>query len=256
MNKKIVLDKVLSYFMKKKDIPEDLTDKIKLWKEIVNSKDLDKVPKDILEAEDQFLRYELLNKKLTNVENLKTVGENILKNIKYSDFISLWNGDSTLIYCDSVVRYTSYKKLVNYGEKVDKINLYSGMRLKKKCRDILDGSSLSDSEILITRSYNLPCDFIIHVIEPDGRSKDYLEKVKRSYENILQCVKNNMIRHVVISIIGINKKDKEQYIDIMLDSLYEFLDKYHEIINTKIIINVDKKDMDLVRDKLMEKVVK
>lgn len=255
MNKSIVLDKILSYFIKdKKSIPEGLNEKIKLWKEIVKTYDLSDVPKDILEAEDMYLRYELLNKKLTDADKLKTIGDSLVKNIKYSDMITVWSGDVTSIYADAIVHFTSLKNLVNYNVNVDKIVLNSGMRLKKKCRDILGDNVIKESELLITRSYNLPCDFIIHVITPDGRSKNYIEDIKSSYKNILDCVKNNIIRSVVIPCIGI-EKDRDKYIDIMLDSIYDFLDKYHEIINTKIIINVREEDIDIINKKLMERVV-
>lgn len=257
MNKKIVLDKILNYFIKdKNDIPDDLNSKIKLWKEIISTYDLNDVPKDILEVEDMYLRYELLNRKLTDADKIKTVGDTLVKNIKYSDFIALWEGDLTSIYADSIVHLTSLKKLVNDQVNVDKIVLNSGMRLKKKCRDALGDGSLNKSDVLITRSYNLPCDFIIHVVEPDGRSKSYIEDIKNSYKNILVCVKNNIIRSVVIPCIGIDKTDKEEYINIMLDSIYDFLDKYHEIVNTKIIINASNEDLDIIKSKLMEKIEK
>lgn len=41
----------------------------------------------------------------------------------------------------------------------------------------------------------------------------------------------------------------------MLDSIYDFLDKYHEIINTKVIINVREEDIDIMNKKLMDRVV-
>ncbi len=257
MNKKLVLDKILKYFIKnEKDIPSELKEKIKLWKEIISTYDLSKVPSDILEAEDKFLKYELLGRKLTNGEKVKNIGSELVKNIKYGDVICLWSGDETQIFVDAVVHVTSVDKLLNDKKKADDIVLRSGMRLKKKCRAAVPDGKLDVAETIITRAFNLPCDYILHVIEPDGRSKNYDENVKKVYENVLICAKNNMIRSVVIPCVGIHRKDSGKYIDIMLDAINEFMDKYNEIAEMRIIMNIPKKHIENVKKKLMKRVIK
>lgn len=78
-----------------------------------------------------YLRYELLNRKLTDADKLKNIGESLVKNIKYSDMIAVWSEDVTSIYADAIVHFTSLKNLVDYNVNVDKVVLNSGMRLKE-----------------------------------------------------------------------------------------------------------------------------
>lgn len=248
MDKKIYLDKVLEYLVKGKDIeiPNNLKDKVKLWEELVTKLDSNEIPSEVLLNEDKFLRLDLINRKLTDAEKLSTISETLDSDIKYCTKISLWKGDITTIYADVLVNSTT-KDILGCKEGIkgtldNSIFTRSGMRLRMKCRDVMQGGELSNTEVLVTRAYNLPSDFIIHVVVPDS-SDDLTDELwielKMCYLNVLECARNNMARTIVLPCLGTgtNSFPMEKSSIIALEAVNEFLNKYENEVD-KIIFNV------------------
>lgn len=248
MDKKVYLDKVLKYLLEGMDvdIPSSIKDMIDLWEELVAKLDKDNIPSDVLSNEDKFLRLDLLNRKLTDGEKIKTISETLDSDIDYCTKIALWKGDITTIYADVLVNSTT-KDMLGCREGIkgtldNSIFTRSGMRLRLKCRDIMQGEELNNTEILVTRAYNLPSDFIIHVVVPciDGDiTEENKVELKMSYLNALECVKNNMARTVVLPCLGTgtNGFPKDIAATIAIDAVNEFLSKYEDEID-KVIFNV------------------
>lgn len=248
MDKKIFLDKVLEYLVKDKDIkiPDKLEEKIELWEELVSKIDVYDIPNDVLLNEDKFLRLDLINRKLTDGEKVKTISDTLDSDIKFCTKIALWKGDITTMYADVLVNSTT-KDMLGCRQGVrgsldNSIFTRSGMRLRLKCKDIMHGEELSNTEILVTRAYNLPSDFIIHVVVPcvDGVVTDENKiELKMSYLNVLECVRNNMARIVVLPCLGTgnNGFPKDVAANIAVEAINEFLSKYESEID-KIIIDV------------------
>lgn len=248
MDKKIYLDKVLEYLVDGTDIivPEALKDKVELWENLVSKLDKKSIPSDVLLNEDKFLRLDLINRKLTDGEKLKTISDTLDSDIDYCTKIALWKGDITTVYADVLVNSTT-KNMLGCMEGVkgtldNAIFTRSGMRLRLKCRDIMQGEELNNTEILVTRAYNLPSDFIIHVVVPcvdDSVSEENKVELKMCYLNVLECVRNNMARTVVLPCLGTgtNGFPKEEAARIAVDAVKEFLIKYENEID-KVIFNV------------------
>lgn len=248
MDKKIYLDKILEYLVgdKEIEIPSSLKDKVSLWEELVAKLDVKDIPSDILVNEDKFLRLDLINRKLTDGEKLKNISDTLDSDIKHCTKIALWQGDITTIYADVLVNSTT-KNMLGCMEGIkgtldNAIFTRSGMRLRMKCRDIMQGEELSNTEVLVTRAYNLPSDFIIHVVVPcveDELSEENKVELKMCYLNVLECARNNMAKTVVLPCLGTgtNKYPKEEAANIAISAVKEFLDKYENEID-KIIFNV------------------
>lgn len=248
MDKKIYLEKVLEYLIDGTDIkiPSSIKDMVSLWEDLVAKMDKNNIPGEVLSNEDKFLRLDLLNRKLTDGEKIKTISETLDSDIDYCTKISLWKGDITTIYADVLVNSTTKDMLgCREGKKGtldNSIFTRSGMRLRLKCRDIMQGEKLNNTEILVTRAYNLPSDFIIHVVVPciDGEiTEENRIELKMSYLNVLECVKNNMARTVVLPCLGTgtNGFPKDIAATIAVDAVKEFLLKYKDEID-KVIFNV------------------
>lgn len=248
MDKKIYLNKVLEYLIKDKDIeiPKSLSDKIKLWESLVSKLDVTEIPINVLDDEDKFLRLDLINRKLTDGEKLKTISDTLDSDRDYCTKIALWKGDITTIYADVLVNSTT-KDMLGCMEGIkgtldNAIFTRSGMRLRLKCRDIMQGEELNNTEIIVTRAYNLPSDFIIHVVVPcveEKISEENKIELKMCYLNVLECVRNNMARTVVLPCLGTgtNGFSKEEAAKIAVDAVNEFLAKYENEID-KVIFNV------------------
>ena len=138
MDKKIFLDKVLEYLVKDKDIkiPDKLEEKIELWEELVSKIDVYDIPNDVLLNEDKFLRLDLINRKLTDGEKVKTISDTLDSDIKFCTKIALWKGDITTMYADVLVNSTT-KDMLGCRQGVrgnldNSIFTRSGMRLRLK----------------------------------------------------------------------------------------------------------------------------
>ena len=252
MNKKNVLNRLIAYLSGKKeeDIPDDLEEKIKIYRYLSLECEKDDIPLDILKDDDRFLRLELINRKLTDGEKVKSVEETLGSTVKHAKKIALWNGDITTIYCDAIVNSTDERV---YGPKKyiknhldSDIHFRSGLRLRNKCQKVIGKDSLDIGDVIITRAYNLPCDFIIHAVSPivlDEVTLEDEEDLRRTYYNILECAKNNLTKILVIPCIstGKGKFDKEKAANIAYSCINEYLDKYEDFFNM-IIINTNNTD--------------
>ena len=230
MDKKILLKKLLEYF-KVKDIPENLNEMKKKYREIILSLDKYDIPDDILTAEDKYLRVELMNKKLTDGEKYNTIDINLDSKYKHGDKIALWQGDESTIYADVLINPVNEKFELN---KKNKVYMNAGMRLRKKCLELIADKKVNPTEVLITRAYNLISDFIIHVVLPEDE-KD-LEGLAKCYANVLECADNNIAKTVVLSDIS-NNDSKE----ILLEEVMKYLDLDSCHIE-KVIIATDSDD--------------
>ena len=230
MDKKILLKKLLEYF-KVKDIPENLNEMKKKYKEIILSLDKYDIPEDILTAEDKYLRVELINKKLTDGEKYNTIDVNLDSKYKHGDKIALWQGDESTIYADVLINPVNEKFDLH---KKNKVYMNAGMRLRKKCLELIDEKKVNPTEVLITRAYNLISDFIIHVVLPEDENG--LEGLAKCYSNVLECADNNIAKTIVLSDIS-NKDSKE----ILLEEVMKYLDLDSCHIE-KIIIVTDNDD--------------
>ena len=262
MNKEKYLDIVLNYLCEEANVEinsTDLKSKIKLWRELVNKRNVVDIPEAILDAEDKFLRLNLLNKKLTNGEELKCVNDLLEIEIKHGDKICLWKGDITSIYCDAIVNSCSTDLLgcsiPNHTCLDNAIHSFSGMRLNKKCNIISENNKINVSDITVTRAYNLPCDFIIHACCPsviNKLTKENINDLEKTYFNILECAKSNLIKVLVIPALstGEGKFPMEEAIDIAINVVNKYLDDY-DVYFDKIIFNSYTDDIfDLYENKI------
>lgn len=259
MNKKILLDRIIEYFLGDIDIPTELEEKIKLWEEVVKSEDLKEVPENILVDEDKFLRLELINRKLTDGEKLAPIDKTIGSFHKYANKLALWDGDITTIYADLIVNPTTISMLKrdNFDSNKASYNVFlrSGMRLGLKCMSIASNEDLDASDILVTRAYNLPCDYIIHVVLPNFSSELSSEDEKiitMSYRNVLECAKNNMAKTIVIPCIGLDScKNSLKLVQLAVDTVVKFIDENDKAFD-KVIFQVDNSDLyDMYSDYLL-----
>ena len=261
MNKKIYLDKILKVLLEDKDIDvsDSLNEKIKLWEKLVFNEELEKISDSVLIDEDKFLRLDLINRKLTDGEKLRTIDATIDSKIKYNNKIALWEGDIITIYADVLVNSTTKDMLgleVEEGTIDYDIFLRSGMRLRKKCNEILQGKELELTEVLITRAYNIPSDFIIHVVVPDfdeKEKKESLVSLKMCYMNVLECAKNNMARTIVLPCLGTGKHgfNKMESAKVAIEAVNIFLKNNEKEID-KIIFNVfDDENYDIYKELLV-----
>lgn len=247
MDKKILLKSLLEYFYNDNLIPLKLDEMRLLWRDVFNNLDLKSINDDMLSIEDKLLRLDLLNKGLTNAEKLESFDYIKDSHYRNGNKIILWKGNITNIYADIVVNSIRYEDFINRVFNND-IFFKSGMRLVKKFSDIVSNTKLDNSDVLITRGFNLPCDLIIHVIEPKDSDEEINNEIelKMSYMNILECANNNMMKTVVIPTLGSNSLDFFKRARIAVESIDEYLDK-DSMIEKVIICASNEEEYDIYK---------
>ena len=129
---------------------------------------------------------------------------------------------------DAVAIPASSDITLKKNQQNDALYFYNGMKLRQKCLSIMDGTTLKNDEVLITRSYNIPTDYIIHV--------NY-DNLVNSIINILDCSRVNMIKMIAIHIPYNNAKNIKEIYEAIEGYLAKFGIMFH-----KIILVVDDKD--------------
>ena len=254
MDKNQVLTKLLNALIKKYKLsyklPKTYSAKVNLYNKIALKREPSDLSEEILKLDDQYRRLELINTKLTNSELLKSINEEFKLELTEGDKVSLWFGDITTIYADAIVNSCN-DDLSSYGiskeHSLDSdINVKSGLRLRIKSNKIMNDNKLKESEVFISRGYNLPCDFILQVYNrkvEDKLTDEDKEALRKTYLNILDCAKNNQIRNIVIPCIstGYNNFDIDQSIIIVVDTILNYL-KFNGKLFNRIIIDTYTED--------------
>lgn len=238
MDKKILLKKLLE-LLGEDNIPDSLTELRKLREKYLKNLDYSKLSDDVLNLDNQFLRSDLINRKLTNAEKLIPNDFIVSSSLKNKNKICLWKGDISSIYADVVVNK------INRDSYINDLFMKGGIALLKKYNDLSNVCELNISDILITRAYNIPCDLIIHSIVSkvnDELTDDVVNIIKKSYINVLDCVNNNMMKIVVLPILGIinNKRNFTDIAKLSLNIIDDYLNGNSTI--EKVIICVDNDD--------------
>ena len=239
MNKEKLLLKIIEYLIQESnyniEVPYSYENLKKLYKTLVNIRLPKMVNEEILKLEDEYLSLELRNKKIVDVNSLKTIEDNII----------LWRGDITTLKCDVIVNAGNKGGLGCFNPShicIDNvIHTNAGMRLRIECNEILKGEELSIAEIIVCDAYNLPSKKVITTVGPEiineVTNQDELDLANCYKKSLEYAIKNgyNSIAFPCIStgLFGypINKAKIVAY-----NSVKEILIKYKP--NIKVIFNV------------------
>lgn len=104
------LDFLINYLLKENENikinknPTDKNSKKRLYRSLCNIRDPKPIDEKYIEIENEYLQEELKNKKITKVEDIKTIKEEFPKSkLKYKDKICLWKGDITTLKIEAIV---------------------------------------------------------------------------------------------------------------------------------------------------------
>ena len=219
-----MVNKYLSELLEKHNIEvsDDNEENIKKWNDLVDSSDVESFSNEEVILESNYLKTELIKHKPVNIFEMLS----LIPVLDYSDKILFYNGDIASMFIDAI----AVPAAADTGDRGDKqhcVYYYNGINLRKKLNIYTQDKPINDSEVVITRSYNVPCDYILHV------NYDYKD-ISTTIINILECCRVNMIKSVLIDI---DMNDLEMY-KTVYDSVCKYLDKY-KVLFDKIIIYVN-----------------
>ena len=184
-------------------------------------------------------------KGITDIAGLQPVEKNIY----------LWKGDITTLKCGAIVNTANsgmtgcYHPCHNCIDNC--IHTFAGVRLRLKCAEIIkaQGHEEPTGTAKITPAYNLPCQYVIHTVDPivQGKlTKKHCELRKSCYRSCLELAVLNGVKSIAFCCIstGVFGFPHDKAAEIAVQTVREFL-KTHDI---EVIFNVfTEKDFDIYK---------
>ena len=112
--------------------------------------------------------------------------------------IKIIQGDITTIECDAIVCSTN-SKLIPDGSIDAAIHKAAGPELTQICADI---KNTNGALCFITRGYNLPCKYIIHVVAPHAGDDSSDHLLSQCYKRALKNAVSKNVTSVAFPLIG------------------------------------------------------
>lgn len=217
------------------EIPKSYEELKSVYKALVNLRIPKAISEEILNIEDQYLKLELKDKKITDVNNLKEIENNII----------LWQGDITTLKCDVIVNAGNNEGLGCFNPShicIDNvIHTNAGMRLRLECNDILKGNTIKNGDYIVCNAYNLPCKKVLTTVGPqviESVTNQNEKELSNCYKNALEYAIRNNYKSIAFPSIstGLFAYPIEKARIIAYNSVKEVLKKYNTDI--KVIFNV------------------
>ena len=239
------LDFLINYLLSERndvdgiEIPNNDTDKFRLYRSLVNIRPAVKADEDFLQAEDEYLRELIESKGITDIADLTPI----------EDGIYLWKGDITTLRCGAIVNAAN-SGMTGCWQPCHScidifIHTFAGVRLRYKCGQIMQtqGHEEPTGKAIITPAYNLPCDYVIHTVGPIVDSiltDEHCSLLESSYKSCLEIAIQNNVKSIAFCCIstGVFGFPQDKAAEIAVRTVREFC-KNHDI---QVIFNVFKED--------------
>lgn len=225
----------------------------------------------LLSAQDAYLQEERAEKGVVTLPEIPTIqeqygGQGDLQ-IEFADKLSLWQGDITRLQTGAIVNAANSQMLgcfIPCHRCIDNaIHSAAGMQLREACSHIMQEKRMRYGRqyeepvgsAVLTKAYNLPCDYVIHTVGPIvyGQLTEALKKDLRScYERVLLCCAENGIRSVAFCCISTGEFHfpNEEAAEIAVKAVTDFL-RAHADTMDRVIFNVFKDSDHEIYEKLL-----
>ena len=165
--------------------------------------------------------------------------------------IELAKGDITKMQVDAIVNAAN-KSLLGGGGVDGAIHRAAGPLLLEECKSL---NGCETGEAKITRSYNLPCKFIIHTVGPvwHGGTQNEPELLTTCYTNSLQIAIKNKLKTIAFPNIstGVYRFPKTMAAGIAIRTVNQFL-KQNNKLKTVYFVCYDEENYDIYKEKLIK----
>lgn len=221
------------------EIPENDSDKFRLYRSLVNIRPAGKADEAFLQAEDEYLTAAAEGKGITDIADLSPIENGVY----------LWKGDITTLKCGAIVNAANSGMTGCWRpchSCIDNcIHTFAGVRLRYKCNEIIQAQGHEEytGTAKITPAYNLPCGSVIHTVGPivqDTLTEEHCRLLASCYNSCLELAVQNSIDSIAFCCIstGVFGFPQEEAAQIAIKTVRSFL-KNHDI---KVIFNVFKED--------------
>ena len=224
------------------EIPQDFEEQRALLRALMNVRIAKNVDDEFIKVQDEYLKEEIKRKGIVDIDDLKPI----------KDGIYLWQGDITTLRCDVIVNAANSGMTGCYVPNhrcIDNcIHSFAGVQLRLECDEIMtkQGYSEPTGQAKITKSYNLPCKYIIHTVGPiiNGKlTSEDCDLLESCYKSCLELAVKNNLESIAFCCISTGEFHfpNDKAAQIAVKTVEEFMKK--ETSLKKVIFNVFK-DMD------------
>ena len=224
------------------EIPQDFEEQRELLRALMNVRIAKNVDDEFIKVQDEYLKEEIKRKGIVDIDDLKPI----------KDGIYLWQGDITTLRCDVIVNAANSGMTGCYVPNhrcIDNcIHSFAGVQLRLECDEIMtkQGYSEPTGQAKITKSYNLPCKYIIHTVGPiiNGKlTSEDCDLLESCYKSCLELAVKNNLESIAFCCISTGEFHfpNDKAAQIAVKTVEEFMKK--ETSLKKVIFNVFK-DMD------------
>ena len=230
--------------------PLDETEQKKLLRALFNVRQPAPIGEDFLTVQDEYLRQEIAEKGVTDINELTPIAEGIY----------LWQGDITTLRCDAIVNAANSGMTGCYvpGHNcIDNcIHTYAGVQLRLACAELMvrQGHEEETGTAKITPAYNLPCKYVLHTVGPiiEGPVTPEDERLLAScYRSCLELAEQNGVKSIAFCCIstGVFHFPKDRAAEIAVQTVKEYIKQTNTDI--EVIFNVHSKENFAIYRKLL-----
>ena len=182
-------------------ISADTEQQKQLLRALMNVRTPQQIGKEFLRIQDEYLKYEIAAKGITDVAELTPVQHGIY----------LWQGDITTLKCDAVVNAANSGMtgcyIPNHRCIDNAIHTFAGMQLRLICDNLMEQQGYPEPAggAKITPAFNLPSRYVLHTVGPviSGKVKKYERELLAScYRSCLELAAENKLESVAFCCIS------------------------------------------------------
>lgn len=223
-------------------ISSDIEQQKQLLRALMNVRTPQQIGTEFLRIQDEYLKYEIAAKGITDIAKLTPVQQGIY----------LWQGDITTLKCDAVVNAANSGMtgcyIPNHRCIDNAIHTFAGMQLRLVCENLMEQQGYPEPAggAKITPAFNLPSRYVLHTVGPviSGKVKKYERELLAScYRSCLELAAKNKLESVAFCCISTGEFNfpNELAAEIAVQSVKEFFRLQTGV--KKVIFNVFK-DLD------------
>ncbi len=223
------------------DIPADEYNQKRLLRSLFNIRMPGAADEEFLRIQDEYLSEETREKGITDIADLEPARGDIY----------LWQGDITTLRCGAIVNAANSQMLGCFspchGCIDNAIHTFAGVQLRCRCNEIMSaqGHEEPTGQAKITPAYNLPCDYVLHMVGPivSGRlTEEHCELLKSCYLSCLKLAEENGCKSIAFCCIstGVFGFPQHKAAEIAVSTVEEY--KKTTGSDIKVIFNVFKDD--------------
>lgn len=216
-------------------IPAGETPQKNLLRALENVRPSMPISSEFLKIQDEYFSNEHIKGEIIDCNKLQ-----------YQGNIALYQGDITRIKCDAIVNAANSAMLGCFcplhGCIDNAIHSAAGVQLRLECNDIMQGREANNGDVIMTKAYNLPCQYIFHTLGPivNGNSVSAQNEndLKKCYTNCLKLAQKENLESIAFCCIstGVFGYPKTQAAKTAIGAVKEWLQETKSTI--RVIFNV------------------